>query len=105
MVDALDELYTKIKTRRDADLEKSYTAQLMAGGTSLICQKVGEEALETGIGALAGSKKNLIAESADLLYHLLVLWAHEKIEPENVWAELKAREDKSGLEEKSQRAR
>lgn len=105
MVDALEELYTKIKTRKAADIDESYTAQLLAGGKPLICQKVGEEAVEIVIGALAGSKQNVIMESADLLYHILVLWAHEKIEPQSVWAELKAREEKSGLEEKSKRAR
>ena len=76
---------------------------LFERGTSHICQKVGEEAVETVISALSGTKQNLIEESADLVYHLLVLWADAEIEPEIIWDELLRRSGQSGLEEKSQR--
>ena len=66
--------------------------------------KVGEEAVETVISALSGTKQNLIEESADLVYHLLVLWADAEIEPEIIWDELLRRSGQSGLEEKSQRS-
>ena len=76
---------------------------LFERGTDHICQKVGEEAVETVISALRGTKRELVGESADLIYHLLVLWADAEVEPDNVWDELRRRENQSGLEEKLQR--
>ena len=76
---------------------------LFERGTDHICQKVGEEAVETVISALRGTKRELVGESADLIYHLLVLWADAEVEPDNVWDELRRRENQSGIEEKLQR--
>ena len=76
---------------------------LFERGTDHICQKVGEEAVETVISALRGTKRELVGESADLIYHLLVLWADAEVEPDNVWDELRRRENQSGLEENLQR--
>ncbi len=101
--DVLDRLYATIEERRGADPEASYTAQLLAAGSAGIARKLGEEAVETVIAALDGSDEQLINESADLLYHLLVLWAGRGIGPGAVWAELARREGTSGIVEKQSR--
>ncbi|MGF1610615.1 MAG: phosphoribosyl-ATP diphosphatase [Kiloniellales bacterium] len=87
----LDALYEVIESRRDGDVEKSRTAKLFARGVPKIAQKVGEEAVEALIEAVAGNRKALAAESADLLYHLLVMWAACGMKPEEVWAILDKR--------------
>ena len=99
----LERLYEVIAERKEADPGGSYTAGLFDEGTEKIAQKLSEEAVETVIAALAGRKKDITGESADLLYHLLVLWADAGIEPGDVWAELARREGVSGLEEKKSR--
>src|SRR5882724_2899554 len=77
----LDRLYKVIESRRGADPAVSNTARLFAKGTEKIAQKVGEEAVETVIEGVRGRKKDLALESADLLYHLLVLWADRSLKP------------------------
>ena len=99
----LDRLFATIEARRGADPANSYTAKLFARGNTKIAQKLGEEAVETVIEAVSGDKAALAAESADLLYHLLVLWAARGLAPEEVWAKLSAREGLSGLDEKASR--
>lgn len=88
----IDRLSKVIESRKGGDPKKSYTAKLMARGVPKIAQKVGEEAVETVIEGVAGDKEHLISESADLLYHLLVLWAARDVSPEDVWTELAKRE-------------
>lgn len=100
----LDELYEVIVARRDADPESSYTAKLFAKGENKIAQKLGEEAVETVIAALKEDREALAAESADLLYHLLVLWAEKDVDPEEVWSKLRERKGTSGLSEKAARS-
>ena len=87
----LDRLFEVIESRRDADPSASYTAKLFAQGTNKIAQKVGEEAVEVVIEAVAGNKEKFAAESADLLYCLLVLWADRGLTPADIWAKLEAR--------------
>ena len=99
----LDELYEVIESRRGADPESSHTAKLFERGVPKIAQKVGEEAVEAVIEAVRGKKKKLAAESADLLYHLLVLWAACDVKPERVWQALAERKGFSGLTEKARR--
>lgn len=99
----LEDLYRTIRDRKGQDPEKSYTAKLFSRGRGKIAQKLGEEAVETVIAALAEDDAHLISESADLLYHLLVLWAERGIEPDLVWAELAKRQGVSGLDEKKSR--
>ena len=99
----LDRLYAVIESRRGADAAASYTAQLLAAGTPRIARKLGEEALEAVIEALQGDKGRLVAESADLLYHLLVLWADRGIVPGEVWRALEQRAGTSGIDEKRAR--
>jgi phosphoribosyl-ATP pyrophosphohydrolase len=101
--DALDRLWAMIEARRGADPTLSYTAKLLAAGPPKAAQKLGEEAVEAVIAAVAADEKALVAESADLLYHLLVLWAARGIAPDAVWAELERREARSGLAEKASR--
>lgn len=101
----LDRLWRTIAGRRGADPETSYTARLFAAGRARIAQKLGEEAVEAVIASLAERPAALIGESADLLYHLLVLWADAGILPAEVAAELERREGTSGLAEKRARPR
>ncbi len=105
VVDArvLDRLYTVVSGRRGADPETSYTARLLAEGRGRIARKTGEEAVEVIIAALGETPERLAAESADLLYHLLVLWADVGLEPARVWAALSAREGVSGIADKAAR--
>lgn len=99
----LDEIYRVIAGRKDADPESSYTAKLLQGGVEEIAQKLGEEAVETVVAALSDRPGALAAESADLLYHLLVLWAAKGLTPAEVWAELGLRQGTSGIAEKASR--
>ena len=101
--DPLGRLAAIIASRADAPAEKSHTAALLAAGRAKIAQKVGEEAVETVIAAIEDDRAALIAESADLLYHLSVLWADAGLTPADIDAELARREGMSGLEEKSRR--
>ena len=99
----LDQLYSVIESRKNNNTETSYTAMLMAQGMQKITQKLGEEAVEVIIASLVENEKKVIEESADLLYHLLVLWAKKGVKPENVWKELHRREGLSGILEKAAR--
>jgi phosphoribosyl-ATP pyrophosphohydrolase len=101
---AIDRLFAVVQSRKNADPASSYTAKLFSQGTLKIAKKLGEEGVETALAAVAEDKAHLIAESADLLYHLLVLWAACGITPEEAYAALDARVGRSGLEEKSSRA-
>ena len=93
----LDRLYEVIQARKGGDPETSHTARLFQKGVSKIAQKVGEEAVETVIEGVAGEKEKIAAESADLLYHLLVLWAERDVAPAEVWAALEGRRGTSGI--------
>ena len=99
----LERLYAVIESRKGGDPAASYTAKLFARGRGKIAQKLGEEAVEAVIEAMRGDPAALTAESADLLYHLLVLWADAGIRPEDVWRALAAREGVGGLTEKAAR--
>jgi phosphoribosyl-ATP pyrophosphohydrolase len=103
MSDALDKLFATIASRKGADPSQSYTAKLLAAGVEKCARKFGEEAIETVIAAIQQNKTELAKESADVLYHLAVLWAASGIAPEDVYAVLRAREGVSGLEEKAGR--
>ena len=101
----LDRLFATIESRKGADPTTSYTARLMSRGAEKLAQKLGEEATEAVIEAVKGDAGKLVLESADLLYHLLALWATIGVKPDQVWAELARREGVSGVEEKASRAR
>jgi phosphoribosyl-ATP pyrophosphohydrolase len=102
---ALDRLWQVIQSRRDADPRTSYTARLFSRGRAKIAQKLGEEAIEAVIEGVGNNRAALVGESADLLYHLLVLWAAGGISPVDVAAELTRRESSSGIAEKRARAK
>jgi phosphoribosyl-ATP pyrophosphohydrolase len=103
MPEGLDRLFATIAARKGADPAGSYTAKLLAAGVETCAKKFGEEAVETVIAAIKTDKTELARESADVLYHLAVLWAAAGLAPEDVYAVLKAREGQSGLEEKAAR--
>jgi len=99
----LDKLFATIASRKGADPSQSYTAKLLAGGVEKCAKKFGEEATEAVIAAIQKDKAALAKESADVLYHLAVLWAASGLTPDDVYAVLKAREGTSGLDEKASR--
>ncbi len=100
----LDALWQTVEARRVAgDTEHSHSARLLARGTPKVAQKLGEEAVECVIEATQGNRAATILESADLLYHLVVVWVDAGIRPEEVWAELARRQGLSGIAEKAAR--
>ena len=105
MSEGLDRLFATIAARKDADPASSYTAMLLAEGVEKCAKKFGEEATETVIAAISRDRAELAKESADVLYHLAVLWAASGITPEEVYAVLRAREGQSGLAEKAARSK
>jgi len=100
---SVDKLFATILARKGSDPSTSYTAKLLAGGIEKCAKKFGEEATEAVIAAIQKDKTELAKESADVLYHLLVLWAASGITPQDVYAVLQTREGQSGLEEKASR--
>jgi phosphoribosyl-ATP pyrophosphohydrolase len=90
-IDILTRLYATVERRRGGDPNISGTARLFQAGLPKIAQKLSEEATETVVAALAQGHGEVVAESADLLYHLLVLWAAREVRPAEVFAELERR--------------
>jgi phosphoribosyl-ATP pyrophosphohydrolase len=101
----LDRLFAVVMERRTADPAISHSARLLSRGIGKVAQKFGEESVECLIEAVAGNRDAVIAESADVLYHLIVLWVASGVHPDQVWSELKRREGVSGIAEKASRAR
>ena len=99
----LDRLYLVIDSRKGADPDTSYTARLFSRGRQQIAKKLGEEAVEALIEGIRGDRGKLVGESADMLYHLLTLWAATGVKPKAVWNELARREGLSGIAEKAAR--
>lgn len=103
MTATLEQLESTIADRRGADPSASYVASLFARGMPKIAQKLGEEAVETVIAAMAGDARAVTSEAADLLFHLTVLLAAAGVPLADVMAELERREGRSGLDEKAAR--
>ncbi|MBJ26532.1 MAG: phosphoribosyl-ATP diphosphatase [Alphaproteobacteria bacterium] len=100
----LESLHKTINERKTVgNLEGSYTAKILNKGSDYIAQKVGEEAVEMIIAATKRSKDETISESADVLYHMMVLWVSLGISPLEVSEELENRKAYSGIEEKNSR--
>ncbi len=99
----VDRLFATIQSRKGGDPDKSYVARMYGRGLNKIAEKMGEEAIETIVAAVAKDKAETVLESADLLFHLMVLWAAKGIEPGDVFDELARREGLSGIEEKKGR--
>ena len=103
-MDTLSRLAATIAARRDADPGSSWVAKLNARGVPVIARKLGEEAIETVVAALSGSREELIGEAADTLFHLLVLLDAKGVAWDEVLAELERREGTSGIAEKASRS-
>ncbi len=101
--EVLGRLWSVVMARRDANPAVSHSARLLSRGIPKVAQKFGEEAVECLIEAVAGNHEALIGESADVLYHLIVLWVASGLRPEEVWEELARREGVSGIAEKASR--
>ena len=99
----LTKLETLLEERKSADPEKSYVARLYHKGDKKIAQKVGEEAVEVAMAVAGGNTEELVGESADLLFHLMVLLKSRGLSLDDIAAELARREGLSGLVEKANR--
>ena len=102
-MDTLTRLEATVAARRAADPDASYVAKLNARGLPKIAQKLGEEAVETVIAAMANDRDGLVGEAADLVFHLLVLLGEQGVPLAEVLAELDRRDGLSGLDEKAAR--
>jgi phosphoribosyl-ATP pyrophosphohydrolase len=96
----IKKLYEAVLARRHDDPATSRTAKLLASGRAKMAQKLGEEAVEVVVDLVKGRREAVISESADLLYHLVVIWVDLGIEPGEVWAEMDRREAMLGIAEK-----
>lgn len=104
MADILQSLFATIRARKKAaDPSNSYTAMLLSQGREKCAKKFGEESVEAIIAAMRNNKKDLICESADVLYHLMVMWAASGVTLSDVLKELKSRARQSGHAEKASR--
>jgi phosphoribosyl-ATP pyrophosphohydrolase len=101
--DALARMAATIAARRGGDPDRSYVARLLLKGEDAILKKVGEEATETVMAAKDGDRARIVAETADLWFHTLVMLVHYDLTPADVLAELERREGMSGLDEKAAR--
>lgn len=104
-MDTLARLEQVIASRKGGDPDASYVARLHAKGLGKIAQKLGEEAVEEVIAAMAGNRQELVGEAADLLFHLLVLLDAQGVPLAEVLSELDRREGVSGIAEKASRTR
>jgi phosphoribosyl-ATP pyrophosphohydrolase len=100
MSDSIKRLYDGVRAARDEDPASSRTARLLQAGPRKIAKKVAEEAAEVALDAAAGNREQVIRESADLLYHLVVLWYEADVQPKEIWAEMDRREKLYGIAEK-----
>ncbi len=99
----LQDLEKRIEMRAKAGPDVSYTRKLLDRGVAQCAKKLGEEAVEALIEGIRGDRPKLVGESADMLYHLLTLWAAVGVKPKAVWIELARREGLSGIAEKASR--
>jgi phosphoribosyl-ATP pyrophosphohydrolase len=102
-LEVLERLADTVSERAGAAPDSSYTAKLLSQGTEKCAKKVGEEAVETALAAMGGDREHLVSETADLLYHLLVLLQGSGIPLSAVMSELEGRMDRGGLSEKAAR--
>ncbi len=100
----LADLAATVRERSRAPVDESYTARLVEAGIEKCAQKLGEEAIETVIAAVTGDRRHTVSESADMLYHLLVVYEALGIDINDVFAELQRRQGVSGLDEKAARS-
>ena len=99
----IKEMFNFLKKRKKISQKDSYTAHLI-NNPELLGKKIGEESTELIIDFIKKNKKGIVNESADLIYHLLVVWVSVGVTPQDVWNELTNRKLKSGFEEKNSRS-
>ena len=100
MTDSIGKLYNAVVAARGSDPGTSRTARLLRAGRAKMAKKLAEEAVEVVIDAMHGQPEAVVRESADLLYNLVVLWVHSGVHPDEVWAEMRRREQMFGIAEK-----
>lgn len=100
MNDSLEHLYAAVLAARDRDPALSRTSKLFRDGVQKMAKKLAEEAIEVGLDAVQMHRENVVLESADLLYHLCVIWAETGVTPQDVAAEIARRERLYGVAEK-----
>ena len=100
MSDSLARLFDAVLAVKDADPSTSRTAKLLRAGRAKAAKKLAEEAVEVVIDAMHGDREAVVRESADLLYNLVVLWVAAGVRPDQVWNEMKNREQLMGIAEK-----
>jgi phosphoribosyl-ATP pyrophosphohydrolase len=100
MTDSIERLFEAVVAAKNADPATSRTARLLRAGRAKMAKKLAEEAMEVIIADLHGGCDAVVQESADLLYHLAVLWAARGVHPSDVWNEMDRRERMLGLAEK-----
>ena len=98
----LENLFNDLLKKKNFNKEISYTSNLLSN-KDFLARKIGEESIEIILEYLNNNKDNIIKESADLLYHLSVLWISADVKPDDIWNELQKRKGKSGLDEKKSR--
>ena len=98
----LEKLFDDLLKKKKFDKENSYTSFLLVN-KNLLAKKIGEESVEVILEYIANNKNKIVKESADLLYHLCVMWISADIKPVDIWNELHRRKGISGLEEKKRR--
>lgn len=103
MTDSIRRLFDGVRAARGRDPAQSRTARLLQAGPRKIAKKVAEEAAEVALESAAGNRDEVIRESADLLYHLVVLWSEAGVDPKDIWAEMDRREKMYGIAEKIQK--
>jgi phosphoribosyl-ATP pyrophosphohydrolase len=103
MSDSIRRLFDSVRAARGRDPARSRTARLLEAGPLKIAKKVAEEAAEVALEAAAGNREEVVRESADLLYHLVVLWTEAGVHPKEIWAEMDRREKLYGIAEKIQK--
>ena len=100
----ITELFKLLKEKEKINNNFSYTSQLIKN-PDLLAKKIGEESSELIIDFIKNNKTGIINESADLLYHLLIVWISMGIDPQEIWDELSKRQSQSGIEEKKNRGK
>ena len=100
----IKEIFDVLTQRKNSSEKQSYTSHLIQN-PELLAKKIGEESSELIIDFIKNNKEGAIKESADLIYHVLVIWVFLGIKPQDIWNELSSRKVKSGIEEKKNRGK
>lgn len=105
MTHAIDRLYEAVLAARGGNPAESRTSKLLTEGIVKMAKKVAEEAVEIGLDAVRGDRPQVVLESADLMYNLVVLWTEAGISPVDIWREMERREELYGIAEKLAKGR